>query len=432
MQISVSAKNRLTVILGLAFVIRLILILTIQPDLTSDYLTYHRFATLISQGAGYVSGTNPTAYYPVGYPALLGMLYKIFGPSQMVGLIGNAVMATGIIWCSFILANGVFKNEKVALWGATALAVYPTFFMHTFLMGSEIPFTFFVSLALVFFEGAKDRISCFVLSGICFGISCLIRSESLFLPGFIFGFLALIKLLRAEKGTPKALVAIGKKALMGAIVTYVAMLAVVLPWSFRNYKVFGKFVLVSTNGGVNFFAASNPSANGTDYIDPEVLKGLDRTGSETDIDREYFRAGMEYFKANPFRYFAQMPFRFWHLLKPHSISKKWLDGSNPVKSIFSSESLLNLSRVVFWTEVLTYCLLVLAFLRFFFWMIRQKMSAQEPTFYLPFIVIAYFIAIHLFFSCAPRYAFPILPWFVMCATFALISDSLGSKFENAE
>jgi hypothetical protein len=41
---------------------------------------------------------------------------------------------------------------------------------------------------------------------------------------------------------------------------------VVLPWTIRNYVQFNKFILVSNNGGVNFWMGNNPNAYGGFYF----------------------------------------------------------------------------------------------------------------------------------------------------------------------
>jgi hypothetical protein len=44
-------------------------------------------------------------------------------------------------------------------------------------------------------------------------------------------------------------------------------LAVILPWTARNYSVFRQFVPVTTQFGVNFWIGNNDKATGTDYFE---------------------------------------------------------------------------------------------------------------------------------------------------------------------
>ena len=53
-------------------------------------------------------------------------------------------------------------------------------------------------------------------------------------------------------------------ALIRAVVVGIVALATVSPWTYRNYQVFGTFILVSTNGGMTMLTGNNPSVVG-DY-----------------------------------------------------------------------------------------------------------------------------------------------------------------------
>jgi hypothetical protein len=82
----------------------------------------------------------------------------------------------------------------------------------------------------------------------------------------------------------------------------------VLPWTWRNYRAFGSFVLLNTNAGYVFFWGNHP-IHGYDFIPilptdtyqslvPESLRRL----NEADLDRALLKEGLGFIQADPVRY----------------------------------------------------------------------------------------------------------------------------------
>ncbi|MDX1777712.1 MAG: glycosyltransferase family 39 protein, partial [Thermodesulfobacteriota bacterium] len=116
-------------------------------------------------------------------------------------------------------------------------------------------FSFFVIhfLRLIKFDRNRDGIA----AGIFLGLSVLTRTEMLiFAPVGLIWFLV-VKGIRNEY--------------LGSIFTVLLIAAlVILPWTVRNYLVCEKVVLVSSNGGVNFFIGNNPLQRGG-YFPPRAM-----------------------------------------------------------------------------------------------------------------------------------------------------------------
>jgi hypothetical protein len=62
-------------------------------------------------------------------------------------------------------------------------------------------------------------------------------------------------------------------------------LAVVAPWTWRNWRAFGELVPIATNGGVNFWMGNNPNATGAYYYPTSRLNPLFMTEGELARDR---------------------------------------------------------------------------------------------------------------------------------------------------
>jgi len=70
----------------------------------------------------------------------------------------------------------------------------------------------------------------------------------------------------------------------GVLVAALA-LAVVAPWTYRNWRAFGEFVPISTNGGVNLWIGNNPNATGAYNYPTSRINPLFMTEGELERDR---------------------------------------------------------------------------------------------------------------------------------------------------
>src|SRR3954470_19699637 len=84
---------------ALALVLRLVVVLWAKDRFppADDGTFYHVVAQRIAHGDGYTwlwpdGAVTYAAHYPVGYPALLGLVYALFGPRPVVAMIANAVL----------------------------------------------------------------------------------------------------------------------------------------------------------------------------------------------------------------------------------------------------------------------------------------------------------------------------------------------------
>ncbi|MEP7220267.1 MAG: glycosyl transferase, partial [Bacteroidota bacterium] len=68
----------------------------------------------MAHGAGYAVDGAPTAYWPVGYPAFLGLLVSIFGTSPLPAMLANVALQIGMIAATLGIARRVTGSETVA------------------------------------------------------------------------------------------------------------------------------------------------------------------------------------------------------------------------------------------------------------------------------------------------------------------------------
>jgi hypothetical protein len=63
--------------------ISIVYFIPIEPH--SDELWYYNRALGIAAGHGYSESGVPTAYWPIGWPGLLGIVFRLLYPSVLVG-----------------------------------------------------------------------------------------------------------------------------------------------------------------------------------------------------------------------------------------------------------------------------------------------------------------------------------------------------------
>src|SRR5262249_22760155 len=81
----------------------------------------------------------------------------------------------------------------------------------------------------------------------------------------------------------------------------VGVLLVLAPWAYRNYRIFGVVVPISTNGGYNLYLGNNSSAWAGGWMvleDEKELRALD----ELEGDREARRRAIWWARENPVAY----------------------------------------------------------------------------------------------------------------------------------
>jgi hypothetical protein len=143
--------------------------------------------------------------------------------------------------------------------------------------------------------------------GLSLGVAALLRQSVLPWVPVLFLYL----LWQAWRG----------KQLKGAMRTLamagLILAACILPWTYRNYRVYGQFLLLNSNTGYAMYSAQHPM-HGTNFREFDAAplpEGL--AGNEAQIDQELMRAGIQFVLDDPGRYLSlslsrvRAFFEFW-------------------------------------------------------------------------------------------------------------------------
>jgi 4-amino-4-deoxy-L-arabinose transferase-like glycosyltransferase len=203
---------------------------------------YHLGATRIASGLGYsedvlirgVSVWKPWTHYPVGYSALLGALYRVFGEQLLIAPLLNAILGAATAVLVHRIALPYLGPGRARVAGGIA-ALHPGLIAYCPLVMTEIPTGFLLALLLWTLLNHRGSWRGALLGGVILGVLVLMRPASLLL-------VPLVALIEARP--------LGR-ALLHAAATLSVALVLVLPWTIRNCVRMDGCALVSTNGGWN-------------------------------------------------------------------------------------------------------------------------------------------------------------------------------------
>lgn len=301
-----SLPRSLALWVAVTVALRAVWLARFPPVIAWDGIIYARTALRIARGLGFIDTWNnlppykPTAFYPVGYPALLGLGHALAGPSPWVAG-GLNVLAAGVAVGGIVaLARRCFgagrEHLPAALYALSPGAVmYASTFMTETVSGALVTLT----VVLAARHAAEGRGRDAALAGLLLGASGLVRPQVLALA-------PLLAWLAAPEGGWRA--RLRTVTLMGVMAC-----AVVLPWTARNCARLDGCALVSVNGGSNLWIGTDPAAEGN-YRDLRFGEGCDRTHGEVAKDRCYGREARGRIAAAPLDWLALAPLKVQALL----------------------------------------------------------------------------------------------------------------------
>jgi len=233
---------------------------TREPQGSNDPVLYLGLAERFASGQGYVGPTGaPTAYFPPGYPLVLGAVFRgasalgIDGsrPALASGL--NVVLGTATVALLALLAIRLF-GWRVAAVAAVLAACFPTLVGYSSLTLGEPLFIFLVVLAMVLalwepLGAASAPWLRLAGAAMTLGLALLVRPVGALLVVALVVGVAL---------------SVDRRRAIGLSAMVVGLVAVVLvPWAVRNAAVVDAGLTLSTNTGDNLCIGNNPEAGGT-------------------------------------------------------------------------------------------------------------------------------------------------------------------------
>ena len=304
----------LPVCFGIFVAVRLGVMLLLPVVPTSDAWWYVARGMELAAGEGYHDGASPTAFWPIGYPLFLAAVFFLFGPHVVAAQLVNLLLSCGVLFLTYRLARRIFHDEVAARLAVLLLTVYPNQIAYTGALLSEMLATFVLLLACDVFI-ARPGPGRALVAGLLLGCGALIKAQLLFLPGILLALYG----WRCWRSWRE----LGRIAVLAAIFA-LGMAAIVLPLTARNYLVFDRLVLISTNGGVTFLDGNNPEARGDHTPNNSLIAGAAfSVADQVAADKRAYAIAVDWIKNNPDRFLALMPLKVWRLWAPDGDGEWW-------------------------------------------------------------------------------------------------------------
>ncbi len=295
----------LSIIVLAGFILRFLYVIETQgspffQNLFSDSGIYYDLAVKIS-GGNWIG--SEVFFMSPGYPYFLAVIFTLLGKSILaVRLIQIFLNSINIIIIYLTARN--LHSEKAGYTSAVIAAIFSPFIFYSGAILLEVIQTFLLSVYLLIITNRNlmEKNTNWLWAGLAIGIASFFRANILLLfPVMLVWFL--VKAVKKESGR--------KYIYKGLLYFSIGCLFPVFLVTARNYFVGNDFVLISSNGGINFFLGNNENSLGVyetpkDFDFFQDLSGRKYaqqiTGdslSPSEASAFWFNKSLNYIEANP-------------------------------------------------------------------------------------------------------------------------------------
>ena len=373
--------RNLLLISAIGFIAHIILAIVISPIPQSDALDYHEHALRLANTFSYTLNEIPTAYRPIGFPAVLSIAYMI-SPSMIAGFVLQSLLVSISALLIALILKEYHASDRFSYLGLIIYLLLPTTWVQSMTFMSE-PLAIMSMLIGVYLRIIQKSAQSRFLEGAFWGIAILTR------PIMIFSVLGII-LFDLLKGSSKKL-----------NIMFISGCALILfPWMARNAIVMGS-PMIASNTGINLLIGHNPEANGS-YKFIEDMHRFDAL-SEIEANASALKSAVHNIANDPFHSIALIPKKIAFLFAS--------DAYLPLQILHvEGDSYREKMHNLPWWSAL---LIVPGALLMFFGISHGKVvfTLPERTF-LATIIFGMIIPCAIFFGTA-RYHEPMIPFFVI-------------------
>ncbi|ERN42178.1 hypothetical protein KR51_00011070 [Rubidibacter lacunae KORDI 51-2] len=391
-------------VLALGLMIRIAWAIAVPVQPVSDSIAYDTLARSLVSGSGYgFQPGDPSAYWPPGTSFVYAVLYAIFGTNYLPVVLLNLGLFLILSAVTMSLTAQWFGRRTAIITGIL-LACWPLHVQMTTILASELLFTTLVVVAWRIWLNEQITLRLRTIAvGILMGGAVYVRTTALLLPG-LFVWVRSIKIRK-----------LFESAIAGLLVLIIA-LGLVAPWSYRNYRVLGELVLVSTNGGPVFWMGNNSESTG-DYMPlPPEVKGM----SEVERASYLKKLAVQHVREQPLQFVRRSVVRLFKTHNRETIGIAW--NAIALRERYGDKSLTLLKA---WSQFYWIAVLGLAIIG------TIRLSRQAGW----LAVIAhpavstwsYFAGVHAVVIANDRYHFPSTPFIAMLAAYSIVGMLSHSK-----
>lgn len=406
----------------LAFILRLIYLLQVKSNPhffspTMDPLYHDIWAQNIAGGNWIGSKVFFRAPF---YAYFLAIVYKIFGHNYIIPRVIQHLIGSFSCILVYFVAKRLF-NRTVAIVASLLAATYGMFIYFEDELVLDSFLVFFDLLLILFLLKTKDspKLSRWFACGIILGFSAITRPNILFFIPFVWLWIFLVFTKQRKL----------KEILTFCIMFLIGSALVIFPVALRNYLVAKDFVLIASQGGINFLIGNNRNADGMSavlykedwqYRDFEHMaeKETGRSLKSSEVSNFYYKKGIKFFLDEP-----EKAFKLW-VKKLYIFWNKFEVSNNQDTYFFRKySSLIRILLIGFWfIGPLGLVGMILS------WLGGKERANLRKSILLPILfVFSYMLTVVMFFVTS-RFRLPVIPFLIIFSAFTLVW--LGEKLIN--
>jgi len=322
-----SFRWKVTLVILIAVLVRSALVAAVEKGVVRleenpDSYDLLSFGYNLATGVGFAHAVNESqpfsrpvefsAWRPPLYPAVLAVALQVTRSTVLLRLLQVAFSAVTLYL--FLRVSFLLVGELPSLIAGLIFALYPPLVFYGIEISTENLFFFLLTaIFFAFYQAEQPHTVRRVFGvGVLIGLAALCRPNGLMLaPAVVLA----IWLMAPTRGY----------AISRTVVVAIAISFTILPWTYRNYQLFHRFVLITTQGGPTFWAGAHlrldPGATLADvgYAQHSAFREI----SEPERERYYYRQGLSILDHSPRRVgqllwanfqamYALVPSRLYH------------------------------------------------------------------------------------------------------------------------
>jgi hypothetical protein len=365
----------------------------------SDFQYYYNLAVDIANGLPWGD-----TYTSVGYPIILGGIFKLFGSSLIIAKVFNLIITFASNFCFLLILRKLDINELDRRIIFTMFVFMPNNIMYNSILGTELLFTLIILIITnIYFGQIKFK---YILIGILAGLNTMIK------PFFIAIFFAIfiVEILKEKRVT---------LAFKNSLIVLIVSIIVISPWIYRNTKLVGQFTYVSNNGGIVLYINNNSQNNiGRWMAASDVENSIVKTpeyekANMTEKNKMLGDAAKKWIKSHP-KEFLTLGFK--RLYNTYFVSDDIMYSTygsnlsdNTKTIIFSVAN--NIRNIIFTPAVLYILIYSIVILRAI--VLRKTQLLDKFTLYI-IVIFFMFTSVYFITEGQGRYAFPEIFIMIYC------------------
>jgi 4-amino-4-deoxy-L-arabinose transferase-like glycosyltransferase len=263
---------------------------------SADDVEFNNLALRVSRGGGYVNDQGlATSFRAPGWPLFLAAIYWLCGPHVPVVYLVLCLLGAAACVLTYLLAR-----ELVSEWTARAGGILAAFYLpHAYFSAgflSEGLFVLLLTLGAWLFLLALRRgsLPLLLLAGVVLSYATLTRPFAVLLGPILVVVLITTHIRQVRPW------------FLWGLAFGIAFSSCIIPWTIRNQRVHGRFVLIATNGGSTFYGGNNERVaretrllgNWISTTELPHRDWIDATPTEVEHDKMEWRLGLDWLRNN--------------------------------------------------------------------------------------------------------------------------------------